>query len=904
MIIEKLCMENFKSHMSTQIDFSTGISMIIGENGAGKSSILEAVSFALFKQHSGKKVEHLIKNNTFKMKVELDFIANGRAYKVLREYRALGESGKFGSKSKLKIKEEDRYHTLFSKDKQVTNEIQRILEMDSDLFMNAIYVRQGEISNLIEKSPAEKKQMIGRLLGIESLEKAWKNMLTLINKYDKERIKIEGRLESLKDVRKDIKSKNKELRQIKVNIDELNRKIEEINIELGTIREEKEILDKKKSRFEKTLTQTEAKNELLNKLKKSKDELKNEKVKIENKEKEMDIINPKISKLKLLNQLKEALENLTHLKADEKHFNNLLTDINKFKKILADNQQFYNNYSFISEKIHSLEEEREEFEGSRALMKQHHQIKEETIEKISRSQERIIKVLKESNEALGTDFHSIEEIENYLETKKPEKEREIEEIINQINHVNEKISNLSVQNSDLKKPIKELEMVKDKCPVCKSTITPEKRHDLINEYFSQIEENKEIILKFNVQLDELLSKKEILNSDFEKMKRINVEMLKENLKTLKKSRKELEAINSDIKQLDGKISILDDIDGKIKKNKIIKTEIKDKYESYISARGSLESLGDPDDHMIRLREIKSSMVSLEEHIDNLIRKSGVSLKNFKAEIANLEELSKKFERLKGAISQKDSLIQRLNETEKTISETQEELSSLSVEIKNINYDEVYYDNLKQNLETNNQKLIKFIGRKQELIGKESEISRVVMELEVKLESYNKFGKELRNISDFIKLLNLIRDLYGKDGVQKELRNNSRERIEQETRNFFEQFNFEYFDIKLDENYDVTVYGPSGNNSLDMMSGGEKIAVAIALRLGITQTISRSNLELIMLDEPTVHLDSYRIQELIELLKKMSIIPQMIIVTHDTDLEEAADNIFRIEKKDGKSVLVS
>ena len=36
--------------------------------------------------------------------------------------------------------------------------------------------RQGEIADLIEKTSSEKKQMIGRLLGIDSLEKAWKNI--------------------------------------------------------------------------------------------------------------------------------------------------------------------------------------------------------------------------------------------------------------------------------------------------------------------------------------------------------------------------------------------------------------------------------------------------------------------------------------------------------------------------------------------------------------------------------------------------------------------------------------------------------------------------------------------------------------------------------------------------------
>ena len=71
MIFTKLKLNNFKSYKNQTINFDEGISVIVGENGAGKSTILEAISFALFKQHTAKKIDDLVKNNSNEMSVEL-----------------------------------------------------------------------------------------------------------------------------------------------------------------------------------------------------------------------------------------------------------------------------------------------------------------------------------------------------------------------------------------------------------------------------------------------------------------------------------------------------------------------------------------------------------------------------------------------------------------------------------------------------------------------------------------------------------------------------------------------------------------------------------------------------------------------------------------------------------------
>jgi exonuclease SbcC len=896
MIIESLVMKNFKSHRNSKIEFNTGISIIMGRNGAGKSSILEAISFALFKQHSGRKIEQLITIGQTKMSVELEFISNGRKYRVLRQ------RSKNVSKAKIEISEGGLFQPLSSGDKQVTEEVQGLLEMDGDLFLNAVYVRQGEIADLVDKTPAEKKQVIGKLLGIESLEKAWKNMLPLMNQYEMKKVKLEGKLESLDGLNEEIRSKKSEKIIINRKVQEISVKAKKIELELDAITKQNNTLEESKSKFEKTVSNIESKKQILEKLQVDHDHLEKQINEIRTKENEIGLIKPKLSKLEVLNKLKELLDKLRTLQTNKKQINDALEKIRKFKTILEENENFFKTYLKLEGEISNLDEERVAFEGSRELMRQNRNRKEQTLNKMNLAHEKLVNIVKKYNESLGTEFSLVEELETYIRSVKPELSQKMEILDNQIIDTEKELSILKMQNKELIKPIGELEHVKDKCPVCKSEIDSNKRMDLIKEYSSQIEINENRIIQLNNDLSGYKSKKDVINVQLSNIQFVNIELLNEQLKNLEEGQKELIALKGNSNDLEEKVSVLDRIDRKLNEKKDSLKKIKPNYQKYLVAKGSLNSIGNTDELLMEFKMTQGEEDVLKESISGLIEVTGGSVENLESEIKYLQDLDQRYQQLSGAVTQKSSLISRMNEVNKNLEEENTEISRLVHYLNEVDYNEEIHIEIKQELGIKNLELSDLIGKKQELLGKESGLDSYIDELEIKLESYKSFQKEVKNLKDFLKLLTHIRDIYGKDGVQKDLRNISRPLIEENTRDFFEKFNFEYTDIKLDDDYDITVYGPAGESSLDMISGGEKIAVALALRLGITQTLSGGNLELIMLDEPTIHLDSYRRQELIELLKRMSIIPQMIIVTHDPDLEEAADHIYRVKKEEGKSII--
>ena len=83
--------------------------------------------------------------------------------------------------------------------------------MDKNIFMNAIYVKQGEIAKLIDAKPRERKKLIGEILGIEELEKIWEAIREPVRDLESELEGYKRDIEQLSKCEQDLEEKEKEL---------------------------------------------------------------------------------------------------------------------------------------------------------------------------------------------------------------------------------------------------------------------------------------------------------------------------------------------------------------------------------------------------------------------------------------------------------------------------------------------------------------------------------------------------------------------------------------------------------------------------------------------------------------------------------------------------------------------
>ena len=914
MIFTKLKLINFKSHESTIIKFDKGISVIVGENGAGKSTILEGISFALFKQHTAKRIDDLVRNNAQSMLVELGFTSNGRQYKIIREKKVNLKSSIY-----KKTSTDGEYVHICSGDKEVANEVRQILDIDSDLFLNAIYIRQGEIASLVDKTSAEKKELIAKLLGIDSLDKAWKNLLPFITDYENQLSELKGKLYNSKDLKEDLEKKRSEMSSLRERGHELENHIKEVNELRDEISESKRNMEREKEIYEGHLNNLSIEENSLSKLENDKRNIQENLDKISEAEDQIKRLEKYVSKLDVYIDFEKSVLSIQDLKEKENEINGKLDSIAEQKDLVANNKENYDNFLASDEEIAKLDGQKLDLEKELATMAKLEKDKKELLRQIEDERNDIEEFFSKSKDKLeenGLDEDILAEIDDFSHLESAtsvfldEISAKIKDLGNEIIAKKEKIAEFKQNIKSCEKPLKELGEIESKCPVCQSDISEPRKEQLIAQYNLDIEENTKLISEYEENVRLLTKNKKSFEDKHDKILELSKNIIEYKQK-FNHLQNELVKLNDIDENLESKESIsnkLGDIILLIATKKQDRESYKESYDLYNKANGALEVLGSTTELQYKLNqvthEIDSHVANIKLAIDQDPHLSrDISTEELNNRIVDLKQKNEEFNQLKGFVKNKQSYLTQLDSVKEDIGMSINQIDIIKNKISASVYDEEKYEQIIYRSEMYERRHNTFNTELSEIKGRARELVVQVKDLNDKIERSDRFQQEYNDISDYLNLLNHIRSLYSKNGIQKDLRNISRPLIQKYTKEFFNEFNFNYSDLTLDDEYDVTVYGPEGKSSMSMVSGGEKIAIALALRLGITQAMANGELDTILLDEPTIHLDTSRKHELINLLKDMSLLPQMIIVTHESQLENAADNLIKVEKENGISNVI-
>jgi len=609
------------------------IFLITGKTGSGKSTLFDAITYALYNKTTGGKDVASLRTKTAsdkdKTQVNFDFELNGKRYRIERTlaYLKTGNKNLTSGKVALMQYNNEELEVIATKEQEVKEKVEELIGLDDKQFCQIIILPQGKFKEFLLSKSSEKKETLRSLFNtyfyqkfVDQLQEQAKKLDSTNKQKEKELI---TRFEQF-----DIDG---ELTKFEFLKDENFKEINEI-----ILSQENEIETEKKelAKLEKNLIKSKENFIELSKLNDKFLNLEDNKVKIDELNKKDSYFNNLKMEVEKLTELQKSSDKITEYASllDKqlqltKQEKSLLDEKERYKKDLAENTELETKLTSMKDKIESLRKETTDLKFF------YNNIDELIVAKSD------INIFTNKLEELNQKKESVKEIETSL---KSEKENYFES--------NEEKNILDGSIGKLKLEIlkKEQEVEKLKEFENKSSELNDKKlnYEASKKYLEELQVTKEDIEK-DVLLLKSNKEQEVLNSFLVKLHegddcplcKQKIEHLPE-VTTLVEVDDDIEKSLQDVTEKVIKLETLLQKDEQDIQN--LTTEIKD-LEDSINLK-AVEQLSQLED------ELKHETTNLTEVVEGL-KKSEVRIKGFEKEIENLSVLLKDEDQLKQKQSQ-------------------------------------------------------------------------------------------------------------------------------------------------------------------------------------------------------------------------------------------------------------
>jgi len=268
MILKTLVLRNYRKFKQIVVEFPDGVVGVVGLNGAGKSTIFEAISWVLYGPVAARTSADQIKRGDAETsepcRAELEFVFEDDQYRIVREMTGKNLTASATATVNGNI--------AASGAETVSKFVQKKLGMDFKSFFTSIFAKQKELNALSTMNASERRPLILKMLGIDALDEVTKEIrsdkrhksslieklsLDLVDKTGKDKIekyKAEtGELNekqkvmvlSIKQVKEKIQTFKKELETLEKKYKNSKNEYEKINLRKEQLGEQKTLFENK-----------------------------------------------------------------------------------------------------------------------------------------------------------------------------------------------------------------------------------------------------------------------------------------------------------------------------------------------------------------------------------------------------------------------------------------------------------------------------------------------------------------------------------------------------------------------------------------------------------------------------------------------------------------------------------
>ncbi len=155
----------------------TGVFGIFGSTGSGKSTILDAITLALYgtveraANHTQGILNHGEERLTVKFSFSLGSGGKMKVYRAERSYRRSGDKSVSSAACRLVVKSDGTEKVLVSKEKEMTKAVAELLGLNVDDFTRAVVLPQGKFAEFLTIKPRDRREMLERLFALEAYGK-------------------------------------------------------------------------------------------------------------------------------------------------------------------------------------------------------------------------------------------------------------------------------------------------------------------------------------------------------------------------------------------------------------------------------------------------------------------------------------------------------------------------------------------------------------------------------------------------------------------------------------------------------------------------------------------------------------------------------------------------------------
>jgi exonuclease SbcC len=896
-VIEQVRLEGIKSYgEATTIDLGAGVTAILGDNGAGKSTIQEAVGYALFDSHPFTNQDRLVRDGESSGEIAVTFTnrATDEEYTVRR----------WAGRSKYEVENADGDLLSLDGTSDIKDWLCDQLGIDTpedltEVWERSVGVAQTDFLADFTKTETERIDTFDPLFDIERYREAYKSLGGLDEEFDSdiqdhrdEIIGLDAKLEALPDVEARVEEHEATIAELADDIKQLDADIEEFEDErerLDGIEEDLRDAEQELEALEETKIPAQEENlesakERRDEATKASDTLESVRAGYERHETAQD----RLDELQERRSERETLE-------DER--NEVGNTIDLLKHQVASSKDDLRTAERARERVHELEPEKERYEE---LQEEVSQLEDdaERLDDIEAELADIDDDIEELRAEAADREAAIEEAETRREEAETlaARQDERQDLLAERKSLETERDELREQNEELRAiDIGDAEV---SCPTCDQPVTADHRE-------SVIARNRERIAALTEErLPAVEEEIETIEERIEAAREAKAET--DRIPQLERER---ESIEADTAELEGEKrehdAERDDLEARVEELPDKREAMADREgvsEAYHTAKAAIESA---DGAAETLREARADLG------ERLVayRKLGDELAEFDGLDGDIEEEKETIDETDEAYRtyiQNEPVAETLDERQEAVEEAGEALASLRAERKAAQervadfreaFDAGKLDDIEEQLSERRTTRAK---REQQRESREDDLAEArerLDDLEAKRERKDELETETTELERDREFARWARDSL-QQGAE-DLRDLTTTEIGDRANDIYQELRGAPTETLVwDRTYNLRVQVRGQNKPFDTLSGGEKMAAALSVRLAILERLA--SVGMAFLDEPTANLDHGKRENLVGQLERFDQLNQLLVISHDRTFESMTERAVELEKdEDGE-----